>query len=127
MDDVWKSPLQVTLICIGVLLFLCICSNFSRPATLQVELKELVQQAAQLHEQSLQDTDMAIALQHSTHALTCVGFARRLAADAVIEQTTNIKIKELESIILKTQALYISKISSREATISAIASGYAKL
>jgi hypothetical protein len=127
MEEILKSPLQITLICIGVLLFLCILSNVSKPSSLQVELKELVQQAAQLHEQSLQDTDMALALQHSTQALTYVGFARRLAADAVIEQSTNIKIKELETIITKTQSNQILKISSREATISAIAAGYAKL
>jgi thiamine biosynthesis lipoprotein ApbE len=127
MEDIWNSvssPIQITIICVGILLFLTCIALLSKPAPISIELKEIIQQAAQFHEKSLQDTDAAIALQHSTQALAYVAFARRLAADAVIEKSTNIKIKELESILIQTQAKHVSKLSSREATISAIAAGY---
>jgi hypothetical protein len=133
MDDVWKwmggvnAPIKITLGCVSILMLVCMLSYLSRPAALNAELRDLVRQAAQLHEQSLQDGDAALGLQHSTQALTYIGFARRLAADAVIEHQTSIKIQELEALVKKTQAGFVARISSREATISAIAAGYAKL
>ena len=133
MDDVYKAlqsvgtPLKITVGCVGILMIVCMLSFLSRPAALNAELRDLIQSAAQLHEQSLQDADLALGLQHSTQALTHIGFARRLAADAVIESNTNIKILELETVVRQTQANFVAKISSREATISAIAAGYSKI
>lgn len=112
---------------LGALLVLALVSTLSRPPALPLEVQELVHSAAQYHEMAKQDADPAIALQHSTQALVTLQLARRLASDDTLMHACHVKPKELESILLSTQAACIARVSPREPTLTSLAAGWAKL
>ena len=130
VTDAWAkldSPWKIAVVAIGVLLVLCLLSMLARPQPYSSNLKDLVRQSAQLYETAKQDKDAALALQHVSESLAILSVARHLAADAVIEQATGIKIADLASSISAWQATCVAKLSPRDPTTAALAAGYADL
>lgn len=112
---------------IAVLVLLLLSSLMSRSPDVHVTVKDLVQQSAQLAEVCAQDHDKAIALQHSTQALTLLSVARKLASDGSIQKETGVNIQELERVLLDLQAEAIGKLGGREPTLLNVVAGYASL
>ena len=122
------GSLKVAGICFALLLLLLLASAvFSRPADIQIDVKDLVQQSAQLAEVARQDSDRAIALQHITQAVTLLSVARKLASDASLLQSTGVRVPELEAILTDVQASCIAKLERRDPTLTNIVAKYATL
>lgn len=125
--EIFDAPWKIAAAVIACIVFLCAISLALRPSPYNANLKELVRQCAQLYEIAKQDQDAAVALQHSTEALSILLVCRRLAADAVIEAETKVKVSELGDAVAALQASCIAKLSLRDPTLTAIAAGYAQL
>ncbi len=72
--ETWPSSVKVALGVLASVCILCLLSFLARPATLHADLRDMISQAAQLHEVSKQDSDPVFALQqvvpsHLEHAL----------------------------------------------------------
>ena len=120
--------LKLAGICLGILLLVMLLSSvLSRSPDLHVNLKDLVQQSAQLAEVAKQDADRSIALQHSTQAITLLSVARKLASDSSILEQTGVKVGELEKLLVDLQAACIAKLEHRSPTLTNVIAGYANL
>lgn len=130
MDSVLASidsPWKIACVVLACLCLVSLASLMMRPQPYTSNLRELIRQSAQLYEIAKQDQDTALALQHSTEALSILLICRRLAADAVIESETRIKVGELSESLGNLQASCIAKLSPRNPSMEALAAGYASL
>ena len=122
------NSIKVAGACLVVLLLLMLLGSvFSRSADVQVNVKDLIQQCAQLAEVAKQDNDRSIALQHSTQALTMLSIARKLASDASILSHTGVNVAELERLLVDLQASCISKLEHRSPSLTNVVAGYVNL
>jgi nitrogen fixation/metabolism regulation signal transduction histidine kinase len=114
----------------GVLIFfvalLLLSSTLGRDAE-ALNVKDLVQTAAQLGETAVQDKDASLALQHSTQALTYLAVARRQASDESIFRHTTVRAAELERALLDVQAAAVGRLGNRAPTLLNVAAGYLNL
>lgn len=122
-----EGTLQIAALVLGALVVVALVSTLSRPPALPVEVQELVHSAAQFHEMAKQDSDPAIALQHSTQALVTLQLARRLASDDTLMHACHVRPKELEAILLSTQAACIGRVSPRDPTLTSLAAGWSRV
>lgn len=123
----WPWTAKVAAGVIVAILILCVLSFLSRPATLHADLRELMMNAAQLHEVSKQDSDAALALQHNTSALAFLSMARRFASDASIQAASNVVPSDLDRALQKHQAACIAALSPRDPTLSSLLAEYSSL
>lgn len=112
---------------IGILVILIVLSFISRPHAPNTTVAELVREASQLYEISKQDSNPAIALQHSTSALAFLSTCRKLASDASILAHAKISASELERIFKEQQADCIQKLGKIGPSVTGILAGYSNL
>jgi hypothetical protein len=112
---------------VGILVILIVLSFISRPHPPNTTVSELIREASQLHEISKQDSNPAIALQHSTHALALLSICRKLESDESILAHSKISASELERVFRDQQSEAIQKIGKFGASVTSVLSGYAAL
>lgn len=125
--DEFPLAYKVAAAVVAILVILIILSFISRPHPLNTTVSELIREASQLHEISKQDSNPAIALQHSTNALSILSTCRKLASDASILAHAKISAADLERIFRDQQADAIQKIGKIGPSVTAVLSGYATL
>ena len=114
---------------IGVVLVLVVFSFAARPVGLQVDLRDIAREAAQLHEMAAQDSDPAISLQHATTAVAYLSVARKLASDRSIQEAANVVPADLDRMLKDKQAAAVKalRVTKSDPTIASLLAGYSSL
>jgi hypothetical protein len=126
--EAWPASVKISLGVLATVCILCLLSFLARPATLHADLKDLVSQAAQLHEVSKQDSDPLFALQHNTTALAFLSMARRFASDASIQAAAKVVPAHLDRELQEQQSRCLSILNSgKDATLTSLLAGHTSL
>jgi len=126
--ETWPPAVKIALGVLASVCILCLLSFLSRPATLHADLRDLVSQAAQLHEVSKQDSDPLFALQHNTTALAYLSMARRFASDSAIQAAAKVVPSHLEHALQEQQSRILSLLNSgKDATLTSLLAGHTSL
>ena len=126
--DAWPTSVKIAIGVLATVGILCVLSFLARPASLHADLKDLVSQAAQLHEVSKQDSDPLFALQHNTTALAFLSMARRFASDSAIQAAAKVVPSHLDRELQDQQSRCLSLLNAgKDATLTSLLAGHTTL